>query len=622
MKHVVKVTALWLILALGVVAQEPRPSPTPEKSPTEVGPSPTLRDSEPAQSAASIGGDRPDAKSPEETLRNSPLMSERPEPLPPLPNLKRVGVAPGDALKLSLTDAVRLALENNTNIEVARDEVRINETTLRSLEGVYDPLFTFTPGIVRSVTPTISSLAGADTHGRITDTDFTFSPSVTKQFGTGGGNYQFFYSGLRRNTDSSVNIVNPYFSSSLGLTFNQPLLRDRSIDQYRRNIRVQRKVLAQSDLDFRLQTIAVIAQVQQAYWELIFALRDQENQLDNLTLAREQLQMIEYRIANGISSPLERAEANTQIASSETALLAATNYVTVTENNLKQVMLRNPTAPEWGRKICPIDQPSEEPVSTSLPELLTSARANRPELRRFDLQQDINALDVKLFRNQTRPRIDLQANVATVGLAGTVVPAPLITGTPDSNASAFLLDQINQLRIAQGLPPAAPSPNRPVPQTVIGGFGRTLGDLAKFNTYSVAVGVNVQFPLHNTTAKANLAGAMIAAEQTSAAKQTQEQAIESDVRNAAQTVETTAQQIKSARAARISAELQLAGERQLYLTGLSTTFLVFQREDQLVTARTAEVRAQTAYSQAVANLQRAISSTLEVNRVTVETPHP
>lgn len=617
MKRLLAITAVLITLQLSVAAQEPRASDagTPKQDPN----CPAVPASSPATPGPVTTGS---TTLPPEAFLKSPLMSESPQPLPPLPNLRRLGVDPGEALKLSLSRAVRLALENNTNIEVARDQVRINETTLRSFEGVYDPVFNIAPGIARSVLPSTSSLVGANTNGTISDTDLTFTPSLTKQFGTGGGNYQFFYSALRRNTDSTVNIVNPYYTSSLGLTFNQPLLRDRSIDQFRRNIRVQRKVLSQSDLDFRLQTIAVIAQVQLAYWELIFALRDQENQLDNLTLAREQFQMIEYRIANGLSSPLERAEAETQIATSETSLLAATNYVTITENSLKQLMLMNPTAPEWGKKICPIDPPSEEPVSTDLPELLNTARANRPELRRFDLQLDINAIDVKLYRDQTRPRVDLQANVATVGLAGTIAPAALISGAPSSNASAFLLDQINQLRAAQGLPPAPQSPNRPVSPSLVGGFGQSLGDLAKFKTYSVSVGVTVQFPLHNTTAKANLAGAMIATEQTAAAKQTQEQAIETDVRNAAQTVETTRQQIKSARAARISAEIQLAGERQLYQTGLSTTFLVFQREDELVTARTVEVRAQANYSQAVANLQRAISSTLQVNHVIVQTPHP
>jgi outer membrane protein TolC len=559
---------------------------------------------------------------PEQVLRGSPLMSDRPLPPPPLPSLKRLGVGPGNALELSLYDAVRLALENNTDIEVARDNVRLSETTLRSLQGVYDPIISISPQLNRSLTPSTSSLAGAGASGVVADTDFTLTPSLTKRFQTGGGNYQFFFNNLRRTTDSTVNILRPFYSSSLGVTFTQPLWRDRAIDQSRRDIRVQRKRLSQSDADFRLQTINVIAQVQQAYWELIFALRDQQNQLDNLTLAREQLQIIEARIKNGLSAPLERAEAETQIATNETTLLAATNYVTVTENNLKQIMLRNPRAPEWGRQIAPTDQPTVEAVPISLPDLLDEARANRPELHRLDLQQDINHLDVQFYKNQTRPRVDVAAAVSTLGLAGTVQEVPIISGDPSSNASAFLLDQVNQLRAAGGLPPVAPSLNRTVAPGLVGGYGRMLRNLGSLKTYDVVVGVTIQFPLHNRTAKANLAAAKIESEQTGAARESQEQAIESDVRNAAQTVETTRQQVQSARAARQSAEVQLAGEQKLYQTGLSTTYLVFQRQNQLVTARTVEVRAETDYTKAVANLQRATSTTLTANHVTVAAPQP
>jgi HAE1 family hydrophobic/amphiphilic exporter-1 len=564
----------------------------------------------------------PARSDPEQVLRSSPLMVDRPQPLPPLPNLSRLGVSRDNALELSLYDAVRLALENNSDIEVARDNVRINETALNSLQGVYDPIISISPQLNRSLTPSTSSLAGAGASGVVADTDFTLTPSLTKRFQTGGGNYQFFFNNLKRTTDSSVNILRPFYSSSLGVTFTQPLLRDRAIDQSRRDIRVQRKRLSQSDADFRLQTIAVISQVQQAYWELIFALRDQQNQLDNLRLAREQLQYIEARIKNGLSAPLERAEAETQIATNETSLLAATNYVTVSENNLKQIMLRNPRAPEWNRQIAPIEQPSVDATPISLPDLLSEARSNRPELHRIDLQQDINRLDVQFYRNQTRPRVDLDAAVSTLGLAGTVQEVPIISGDPTSNASAFLLDQINQLRAAQGSPPVAPSLNRTVAPGLVGGYGRMLRNLGSLKTYDIVVGVTVQFPLHNRTAQANLAGARIESEQTEAARQSQEQAIENDVRNAAQTVETTRQQVKSARAARQSAEVQLAGEQKLYQTGLSTTFLVFQRQNQLVTARTVEVRAETDYTKAVANLQRATSTTLTANHVTLAGSQP
>jgi len=47
--------------------------------------------------------------------------STQPQPLPPLPDLSRVGVISSNVLSLSLTDAIRKALQNNNDIAIARD---------------------------------------------------------------------------------------------------------------------------------------------------------------------------------------------------------------------------------------------------------------------------------------------------------------------------------------------------------------------------------------------------------------------------------------------------------------------------------------------------------------------
>ena len=136
------------------------------------------------------------------------------------------------------------------------------------------------------------------------------------------------------------------------------------------------------------------------------------------------------------------------------------------------------------------------------------------------------------------------------------------------------------------------------------------------------MGVAIQIPLRNTTAKANFAGARIQQEQLEASTRSQDQVIEVDVRNAAQAVETSRRRVLAARDARANAELQLEGEQRLYQVGRSTTFLLFQRENALTNARNAELRAETDYNKALADLQRATSTTLRSNNVIVDTPTP
>src|SRR6185436_11954166 len=77
-----------------------------------------------------------------------------------------------------------------------------------------------------------------------------------------------------------------------------------------------------------------------------------------------------------------------------------------------------------------------------------------------------------------------------------------------------------------------------VNSTYIGGYGQDLANMFKFKTREINVGVAISFPLRNRTAKANIAAAEIQKEQLEASYRSQDQAIEMDVRNAAQSVDT------------------------------------------------------------------------------------
>ena len=556
------------------------------------------------------------------------------KPLPPVPSLQRLGVGT-ETLPLSLNDAIKRALESNNDIEIARDDVRIAETQLRALEGIFDPVFEITPQYDKRISPQQSSLGGGAQTGTTSTTTYSFNPSVSKQFGRGGGNYFLQFDNAHTDTSNSFSLLNPFWSSNLSLSYTQPLLRDRSIDNNRRQIRIQRKRVDQSDADFRQRTIDVITRVQQAYWELVFALRDQQNQLANLNLSRESLRNIEAQIAAGAKAPLERAEVLTELANRETALLTAVQTVAIAENNLKVLIFKNPGSPEWSAQLTPTETPKFDTTPVNLPEALKAARDNRPELRRLRLQDEISNIDIQYFKNQTKPRIDLVGTIALTGLAGTDVSGvpippgtqvPLIFGDPATNANAFLFSQIRAIQLAQGLPlaesPLVDPPDvgpRPNP-SLIGGYGRDLRNLVSGDTRNVTVGVRIQLPFKNTTAEANLAGARILREQLAATVRSQEQTIEVDVRNSAQAVESARQRVLSAREARTNAEMQLEGEQRLYQVGRSTTFLLFQRENALANARAAELRAETDYNKALADLQRATSTTLRANNVIVDSP--
>src|SRR5207244_11491743 len=124
----------------------------------------------------------------------------KPLPLPPLPALTRVGVLSSNVVPLSLTDAIRKALQTNNDIEVSRDDVRFAEQQLRSLQGVYEPIFSITPQIIQNITPQQSSLGGSGSTGKTKTTTLNFSPSIAKSFEKGGVTYTLSFANSHVNT--------------------------------------------------------------------------------------------------------------------------------------------------------------------------------------------------------------------------------------------------------------------------------------------------------------------------------------------------------------------------------------------------------------------------------------
>ncbi|MGI8494824.1 MAG: TolC family protein, partial [Pyrinomonadaceae bacterium] len=303
-------------------------------------------------------------------------------------------------------------------------------------------------------------------------------------------------------------------------------------------------------------------------------------------------------------------------------LLIASQQVSIADNALKQLLLKDSDSPDWSKLLVPTEKPSLDLNPINLDDALADARANRPELRRLKLQSEINSIDLEFYKNQFKPQIDLNSSFSLNGFSqsfgGTssnTASTPLIT----SPADIYLLNAINSVRPA-GLSEIV-NPTVTVPITATNrGFGNSLGNLFGTNSPGFSIGVTIGFPLRNKTAKADLAGARIQSEQIQAQTRVQEQTVIAEVRNAVQAVETARLRVATSRRARENAEIQLQGEQKLYEVGRSTTFLLFQRENALANARNAEIRAETDYNKAISDLQRATSTTFRANNIEVESP--
>ena len=187
-----------------------------------------------------------------------------------------------------------------------------------------------------------------------------------------------------------------------------------------------------------------------------------------------------------------------------------------------------------------------------------------------------------------------------------------------NTTNSALTTRVNELSALNGLPPLPTSTTTAtVPSNLVGGYFKSLSNLATADYPTYRVGVTVSLPFGNRTAKANLGRTLVEADQIRNQKAQQEQTIESDVRNALQALRSSEARLQAALATRQSAEQLYESEQRQFRAGTSTVFLVQQRQITLVTARGGELQAQTLLNKAVSTFQRATGSTLSANSVEI-----
>jgi len=232
---------------------------------------------------------------------------------------------------------------------------------------------------------------------------------------------------------------------------------------------------------------------------------------------------------------------------------------------------------------------------------------------------EINNIDVRYFRELTKPQVDLVGTYTTVGLAGTLVQS----NTTATNNTSILTARVNELSALAGLEPLpTTTTTSTVAPNLVGGYGQSLQNLIDLNYPTARIGVRVSIPLRNRTAEANLGAALAQGNRLRDTLAQAEQIIEADVRNTMQAVRSSEARLASAAAARSSAEQQYESEQRQFRAGTTTVFLVLQRQTDLLAARARELQAQTDLNKAIAQFQRATGSTLEVNHVSVITDTP
>lgn len=504
----------------------------------------------------------------------------------------RIGVS--STANLTLKEAIEKTLSNDQTLVIARIDRGEAGQNLKAAKGAYDPKAGFTGYRSRAITP-VGSLFGGSASGKLTTETWQADPQLSGLSPWLGGSYKVDFSSARQITDSQFAFLNPQYSTGLNLNLTQPLWRGLRFDDNRYRVEVARKNIDLSVEQLRQHLIETVTQTVQAYWELEFARWNLDVQIQAVRLAEQQDASNRRQVEQGLLAPVDITQTQTQIAIFQQNMLSAQQAVTAAENALKVLITPDRSDPLWNTELVPEDMSADRPPAAVLDDAIRTALDARPELKQNMIALAMNTLDVKRAHEQSKPQIDANATLSTVGLAGTPPSAALLGG------------------LSQFFPGGVV-----IPPVLIGDYGQSVSNLTSGHFTTASVGVTMSFPIRNRTAEANSALAASETKRLEATKKQVELAIEQDVRNAVQAVSTAGARLDAASNARKDAEDQYASEQRQFQAGTSTVFLVLQRQTDLISALTREARARADLGEAAANLDRATARTLTVRNIDVK----
>jgi len=544
-------------------------------------------------------------------------------------------------LYLSLSDAIALALENNLDVEIERYEFSIAEADLlrarsgASIQGIptnvlsgvpsgagfsllgssstglgaggaagplgaglsYDPVITGNLNFGHTTAPQANTVTSG-TPALVT-VNKTANVGYSQTFTT-GGNVALAYNNINQEQNSFRSTVNPFTNSSLDLTLTQPLLQGFGLALNNRTIRIAKNNLRAADYVFRQQVINSVANVVQLYWNLVAAISTVGVRTQAVSVAQKLYDDNQKQVEIGTLAPIEVVRAEAQLATAQQDLVVAQSAVLQLETVLKSALSRNglasPSVIE--AHVVPTDPIRIPEIEAIQPvqDLVSKALDNRPDLAQSRIQIDNSEIALTGTRNAMLPSLNAVADVRSNALVGSqnTVLGPVST----------------QTGLIQVPPIADPF--------FLGGYGSILGQLfgRSFPTYSI--GLNLNIPLRNRAAQANLATATLNLRQNQLLVQRQINQIRVDVQNALTAVNQARAQYQAAVKGRVLQEQTLDADQKKLALGATTVYQVIQDQRDLTTAAAAEVTAQAAYAGARVQLDVATGSTLADNNVEFE----
>jgi HAE1 family hydrophobic/amphiphilic exporter-1 len=496
-------------------------------------------------------------------------------------------------LPLTSAEAIARALAHAENLTVRREEVTAAEAAASGARGAYDPLLEVGAGWRRGNEVVNSTFSGAPPGEFATTVEGLEATSAVTQLFKTGAELVLSAGVLRGTSNSQFALLTPSWDTRLALDVRQPLLRGRTLDPARFELRVAAAEQARSLAELAVEVADTVARVDASYWRLVEARRTVQVRSEAVRLAEEQLAETAIRIEQGAAPETEIAQPQAELERRRGELVAARERVVREANVLKLLIFGDEEEPSiWTAGIVPVEPLEITPPTVDVAASIERALASRAELEVERAALEARLAETEFARDQARPALDAFGTYERYGLAGSV------------NADGLA-------------PPGVPLE---VPPWVVGELGRSFGVLEEGELDAASVGLAFSIPIGNRAARARTAIAESALRSSEALLGRTRKLIRVEVLNAIAALESADQRVQATRAARDAAGIQLASERDRFAAGLSTNFLVLTRQNDLERAWLDEIGARADLRVAYTGFQYATGSLLEAHGIVLEGP--
>jgi outer membrane protein TolC len=485
---------------------------------------------------------------------------------------------------LTLAACLREALTRNLDLSVDAVTPALDDAAVAETKEKYLPQFNMAYSRQDTTALGAWGLQGTNIRSKY---DYA-SAGLTQKVVTGADLSLNFYNSMN-DTSQAYTVINPSYYSRLQFVLTQPLLKDFGPKINRIETTRAENTRDAALAQLKAAVLQTVYDVEEAYWNLLYAQENLKVQEASLAQSRETLKRNSEAARIGSKSAIEVLGAETEVTRWEDGTITARLQVERLEEQLRRLMNAG-NAGEWGgrepnpagSRLLLADRPDAEKRSVGLDEALRTALAERPEIISSEKDLETSANDISYFRNQLLPQLDLRFSIWNPGQSG---------------VKYLYLD------------------DNPLTQVIIGKIEGSRLDSIKDvfrKTYrNWSLDLNLTVPLANIFSRASLTKANLANQQSLLRLERQKKAIASEVSEAVLDLHNTERKIKSSADYRAMVEKRLAAEQQRYDLGLVGSEWLFSYQRDLAQARTDEVRAQVDYKIALAKLDKVMGTTLK-----------